>query len=107
MLATANRIIRAISTRHHHGGLQTPAPILSRIFQELSNGLLAYNSAVKMKEVPVPFAYVQYNAMMLIFFIGICPFAVGIYSSEYSQGVLTVVIATLLSAFAVGSFVAM
>eukprot|EP00965_Chrysotila_dentata_P149999 4954081-Pleurochrysis_carterae.AAC.1 len=37
------RIIRAISTRHHAGGLCAPAPIVSRIFQELSNGMLAYN----------------------------------------------------------------
>ena len=38
---------------------KAPAPIVSRIYQELSNGMLAYNNATKMKEVPVPFAYVQ------------------------------------------------
>ena len=52
VLATAQRIQRSIITRMAAGGMRAPAPIVSRIFQEISNGLLAYNNATKMKEVP-------------------------------------------------------
>lgn len=61
VLATAHRIYRAVTTRGRTRGWTAPPPIVSRIFQELSNGLLAYNHATKMKEVPVPFAYVQFQ----------------------------------------------
>ena len=40
---TVNRIIRSMSTRMKNGGLDFAPPIISRIYQELSNGLLAYN----------------------------------------------------------------
>ena len=50
---TLQRIIRALTTRQRAGGMMAPAPLVSRVYQELSNGLIAYNNAVKMKEVPV------------------------------------------------------
>ena len=109
VLATANRIIRSVSTRHKAGGLGMPPPIVGRIFQELSNGLLAYNSAVKMKEVPVPFAYVQYNALMLHFFILVAPMAVAVYTSSEAEMAtwVTILLAILLAIFINGAFVAM
>ena len=36
-----------------------PRPQVSRIFQELSDGVRGYHECLKMKDVPVPFAYVQ------------------------------------------------
>ena len=86
------RILRAITTRHASGMLAVPSAVLTRIFQELSSGMLAYNHASKLKEVPpptvrsvisvtavtavtaqpgaphhhqapLPFAYVQFNAL--------------------------------------------
>ena len=50
---TVNRIIRSLTTRQNAGGLPFAPPIISRIYQELSNGLLAYNQAIKLKEIPV------------------------------------------------------
>ena len=41
VFATAQRIQRAIITRHHAGGMVAPPPIVSRIFQEISNGTAA------------------------------------------------------------------
>ena len=38
VFATAQRIQRAIVTRLHAGGMRAPPPIISRIFQEVSNG---------------------------------------------------------------------
>ena len=99
VLATAQRIQRAIITRQASGGCSAPPPIVSRIFQEISNGLLAYNNAAKMKEVPVPFAYVQYNAVVLNVFAILCPIAMACFSgSSYIAGILTF--------FVVGSFYA-
>lgn len=68
VFATAQRIQRSIISRLAAGGMRAPPPIVSRIFQELSNGLLFYNNATKMKEVPVPFPYVQLNAFLLNLF---------------------------------------
>ena len=39
VFATAQRIQRAIITRLHAGGMRAPPPIISRIFQEVSNGV--------------------------------------------------------------------
>ena len=38
VFATAQRIQRSIITRLHSGGMRAPPPIISRIFQEVSNG---------------------------------------------------------------------
>jgi hypothetical protein len=59
VLAVANRITRAVTTRGRVKRWTAPAPIISRIYQELSTGMLAYNNCMKSKEIPVPFAYVQ------------------------------------------------
>ena len=107
VLATANRIMRSVSTRQKHGGLAAPPPIVGRIYSELSSGLLAYNNALKMKEVPVPFAYVQYNALLLHFFIIIAPLAVGVYTAQTSDGWMTVGLAAFLAIFVNGAFVAL
>jgi len=66
--AQISRILRSITTRHQAGGVKAPPPIVSRVFQEVSNGVLAYNNACKMKEVPVPFALVHFGAVLLAFF---------------------------------------
>ena len=41
VFATAQRIQRSIITRLHAGGMRAPPPIISRIFQEVSNGCVA------------------------------------------------------------------
>ena len=104
---TVNRIIRTLSTRMKNGGLNFAPPIISRIYQELSNGLLAYNQAIKMKEVAVPFVYVQYQALLLFFFTLVTPLGVGSFTSSQSQEWPSVVLAGFLSSFIVGSFTAM
>ena len=81
VFATAQRIQRSIVTRLHAGGMRAPPPIVSRIFQELSSGLLFYNNATKMKEVPVPFPYVQLNAFLLnLFSLLLCPIAIASFT---------------------------
>jgi predicted membrane chloride channel (bestrophin family) len=100
VLATVQRIVRAVSTRHQFGGVCAPSPIVSRVFQELSNGLLAYNAATKIKEVPVPFAYVQFNAMLFCLFVLFTPLAIAAFTGQVASSVL-------ISMIVVGGFAAM
>jgi len=79
--ACVSRIHRALTTRQLAGGVSAPSPLVARALQDLSLGLLAYNSACKMKEVPVPFAYVQVNALLLIVFNLLTPIAIASFTS--------------------------
>lgn len=101
VFATAQRIQRAIISRLHAGGMRAPPPIISRIFQEVSNGLLFYNNATKMKEIPVPFPYVQLNAFLLnVFSCVLCPIAIASFTPVLWLSITTTVV-TVLSFYAV------
>ena len=81
--------------------MRAPPPIISRIFQEVSNGLLFYNNATKMKEVPVPFPYVQLNAFLLnVFACFLCPIAIASFTPILWLSLTTTVI-TVVSFYAV------
>ena len=96
VFATAQRIQRSIITRLHAGGMKAPPPIISRIFQEISNGLLAYNNATKMKEIPVPMVYVQLQAFFLnIFGLFLCPIAVAAYTETMWYSLLMTGVTTV------------
>ena len=56
--------------------------------QELSNGLLGFNNCTKIKSVPVPFAYVQLNALLLLTFACITPIAVACFTVNVSLSVI-------------------
>jgi predicted membrane chloride channel (bestrophin family) len=45
-----------------------PPPIQSRMYQELSNGMLAYLHNVKIADVPFPFPYAQMLTLLVIIF---------------------------------------
>lgn len=48
------------------GTVTAPPPIVSRCFQELSNGLNHYKEALKIKEIRFPFPYLQIVQLMLV-----------------------------------------
>jgi len=48
------------------GVLSIPPPILSRVFQELANGMAAFHDAVKLSSIPFPFPYAQACDTLLI-----------------------------------------
>lgn len=50
-----------------------PPPILSRVYQELSNGTLGYSQAEKLSDIPFPFIFAQLLAMALMFFAVVSP----------------------------------
>jgi len=49
------------------GVLSIPPPILSRSFQELANGMVAFHDAMKISYIPFPFPYAQSCDCLLIF----------------------------------------
>lgn len=48
------------------GVLSIPPPILSRAFQEIANGMVAFHDAMKITYVPFPFPYAQTCDLLLI-----------------------------------------
>eukprot|EP00440_Ansanella_granifera_P041269 gb/GFBE01044754.1/.p1 GENE.gb/GFBE01044754.1/~~gb/GFBE01044754.1/.p1 ORF type:complete len:521 (+),score=94.90 gb/GFBE01044754.1/:1-1563(+) len=49
-----------------HGVIDIEAPILSRVFQELTNGIVQLNRVQNIKDIPFPFPYAQMISAMLI-----------------------------------------
>lgn len=76
-----------------------PPPILSRIFQNLSNGLTAYYSAYRVTEVPFPFPYVQTSEVVLLVNIVVTPIVI----QSFSTGPLWAGICSFLTTFVLWS----
>jgi len=74
--------VRLISRRHKSGGLAAPPPIVGRIFQELSNGCLAFEGAKKVATIPFPFPYAQIVQYLQLAFVLSCPFVVVAFVDE-------------------------
>ena len=92
------RLVRLISGRFKEGGLTMPPPIVSRIYQELSNGSMGFHQAHKIARVPFPFPYAQLLSIMKIYFILTVPLAVVCFISEPA-------FATFMSGFTSATFV--
>jgi len=84
----SNRIVLALSTRHRAGGLAVPGPVLARIFVDLEEGLRAFEQAKKIKEVPLPFSYVQVYALLLLAFNVVCPMAIAVFCNSVALSVV-------------------
>ena len=141
VLCTEHRLSRAISTRFRSRGWRAPAPVVSRIFQEMSSGMVACtlllrrgartlhwqtgpictahiqiskrrvcprpcsrqthpcpcpvracvraclcrgadHSARKITKIAMPFAYVQFNALLLVLFNFLSPIAIGSFTTS-------------------------
>lgn len=69
----------------------TPAPILTRVVQEISNGMIAFEMAMKIAVVPFPFPFAQVLDVCLIFFVLLlCPFVVtDLFKKERGKQLLT------------------
>lgn len=59
-------IIQSIILEIRAGTLDTPPPIVSRVFQEVSNGMLGFNQANKVAMVPFPFPFAQMVSLLLV-----------------------------------------
>jgi len=73
-------IIEAVSCASLEGRILTQPPILSRVYQELSNGMLGFNQAYKIALVQFPFAFAQMLTVFLVAFLFCCPIAVYVFT---------------------------
>eukprot|EP00403_Amphidinium_massartii_P021497 CAMPEP_0178391254 /NCGR_PEP_ID=MMETSP0689_2-20121128/11071_1 /TAXON_ID=160604 /ORGANISM="Amphidinium massartii, Strain CS-259" /LENGTH=694 /DNA_ID=CAMNT_0020011797 /DNA_START=323 /DNA_END=2408 /DNA_ORIENTATION=+ len=62
--------------------LDIAPPIQSRMYQELSNGMLGFNNSLKIADVPFPFPYAQLLDMSLIAFTCFIPIYVSIFTQS-------------------------
>ena len=65
-------LLKELVTRRKAGGLATDAPVVSRIYQVLSDGMLGYLGARKLADTPFPFPYAQLNAAFCV--VNLCVF---------------------------------
>lgn len=68
-----------VSCRVMTGGLQIPPPICSQLWQQLSIGMTAYSSAVKILDTPLPLPYQQSLAWSDLIVIFLTPFCICSY----------------------------
>jgi len=62
--------------------LDTPAPIVTRFFQELSNGMLGFNQAHKVAMVPFPFPFAQMVSLLLVMLCFSLPLYIDIFTKN-------------------------
>jgi len=76
VLQIAEWITEAMTFASQKNWCQTPPPILSRVYQEISNGMLGYNQAAKVTLVPFPFPFTQMVSLLLVSFVVISPIVI-------------------------------
>mmetsp|Transcript_27773 Transcript_27773/g.44142 ORF Transcript_27773/g.44142 Transcript_27773/m.44142 type:complete len:524 (+) Transcript_27773:151-1722(+) len=62
--------------------LDIPPPIVSRVFQELSNGMLGFNQAYKVALVPFPFPFAQLMSVLLCAVYILMPFYIDLFTQN-------------------------
>jgi len=62
------------------GVIATPAPIVSRVFQDLSTGVVITNNVSKVSHTPFPFPYAQTLSTAICLHAGITPFVFALWS---------------------------
>merc|ERR1719172_455395 len=70
----------AISRAQVQGVLLIAPPILSRVYAELGNGLMGFNSAYRIALVPFPFCFSQMIGWCLILFLFLCPMTAYVFT---------------------------
>lgn len=62
---------------------EVEGPIVSRIYQELSDGMLGFNQARKMSDVPFPFPYAQLVMILLLVYSLTVPIVMAAWLDSY------------------------
>merc|ERR1719326_740621 len=65
------------------GMIPTPAPIVSRTFQELNAGMLALYQMSAITDTPFPFPYVQMITVLLLIHVVITPFILAVQPTQW------------------------
>jgi len=72
-------------------------PIQSRMYQELSNGMLGFNNSLKIADVPFPFPYAQLLTWILVAFSCLIPFYVAVFTTSPAASTFSFVMAPTAS----------
>merc|ERR1712087_796547 len=64
------------------GVISTPPPIVSRVFQDLSSGVVTLNNLSKVSHTPFPLPYAQTLSTAIILHASISPFVFAVWSSH-------------------------
>jgi hypothetical protein len=92
-------IIQAIILMIRKGLLDMPPPIVSRVFQELSNGMLGFNQAHKVAMVPFPFPFAQLVSVLLCMVYVAMPLYIDIFTQNvYLTPLVSLLIPTVYCA---------
>jgi len=86
-------IVQAIICEVRAGRLDAPPPIVTRVFQELSTGMLGFNQAHKVAMVPFPFPFAQMVGVLLATLYCALPFYLDVFTRNV---VITPLVAFLL-----------
>mmetsp|Transcript_134156 Transcript_134156/g.304224 ORF Transcript_134156/g.304224 Transcript_134156/m.304224 type:complete len:644 (-) Transcript_134156:288-2219(-) len=76
-------LVELVIMEHQAGRLMTHAAVLSRVFQELSDGMLGYNQACKIAFIPFPFPYAQLMTLVITLWVLICPIVVDVFARSW------------------------
>jgi len=71
-----------------NGVLHIPPPILSRAFQEIANGMVAFHEAIKISTIPFPFPYAQTCECLLLMHWLVAPVVISHWVSTAWWGAL-------------------
>lgn len=70
--------------------IEAAPPIQSRMYQELSNGMLGFNQCMKLADVPFPFPYAQMLTWLLCCFTAFIPVYVSVFcNSMYTTPIMS------------------
>mmetsp|Transcript_44263 Transcript_44263/g.102241 ORF Transcript_44263/g.102241 Transcript_44263/m.102241 type:complete len:605 (+) Transcript_44263:35-1849(+) len=74
------------------GVLSIPPPILTRTFQEISNGMVAFHDAMKISYIPLPFPYAQACDCLLALHWLVAPFVISQWVTSAAWAAIFVII---------------
>merc|ERR1719284_1794646 len=64
------------------GVLDSPPPITSRIFSQLTDGMLGFHQALKVAHVPFPFPFAQMVSFFLVVLLTMLPFYIDAFTKN-------------------------
>lgn len=76
--------IQCVMTQNLHSGLiPVPPPILTRVYQELSQGMVHFHNALKITDTPFPFPYAQMITVLLLLHCVLTPLTVVMFTYHW------------------------
>jgi predicted membrane chloride channel (bestrophin family) len=72
-----------------------PAPLWSRLFQDLSDGMLSYQNALLIDTVKFPFAFSHFCNFLVLEFSILAPFAISYFTGNRLLGTISCVVISL------------